>query len=301
LSPIGTIASVLHTHSSIYHPQCVVFFSQHFSIPLSVPFHHCSILIHPSTTHSVSCFCPSTSVFPCQYHSTIASYSFIHLPPTVCRVFLPALRYSPVSTIPPLLHTHSSIYHPQCVVFLSQHFSIPLSVPFNHCSILIHPSTTHSVSCFSPSTSVFPRQYHSTIAPYSLIHLPPTVCRVFLPVLRYSLFPVRTIPPLLHTHSSIYYPQCVVFFSQHFSIPLSVPFHHCSIHIHPSTTHSVSCFSPNTSVFPCHYHSTIAPHSFIHLPPMLYNVFLPTLQFSPVSTIPPLLHTNLLICQCAIV
>ena len=51
-------------------------------------------------------------------------------------------------------------------------------------------------------------------------------------------------------------------------------------------------FSPSTSVFPCQYHSTIAPYSFIHLPPTLYNVFLPVLQFSSVSTIPPLLHTH---------
>ena len=40
--------------------------------------------------------------------------------------------------------------------------------------------------------------------------------------------------------------------------------------------------SPSPSVFPCQYHSTIAPYSFIHLPPTLYNVFLPVLQFSPV-------------------
>jgi hypothetical protein len=31
----------------------------------------------------------------------------------------------------------------------------------------------------------------------------------------------------------------------------------------------------------------------ILLPPTLYNVFLPVLRFSPVSIIPPLLHTHL--------
>ena len=87
----------------------------------------------------------STSVFPCQYHSTIAPYSFIHLPPTICNVFLPALQFSPVSIIPPLLHTHPSIYHPRSIMFFSQHFSFPLSVSFHHCSILIHPSTTHDL------------------------------------------------------------------------------------------------------------------------------------------------------------
>ena len=86
-----------------------------------------------------------TSVFPCQYHSTIAPYSFIHLPPTLYNVFLPALQLSPVSIIPPLLHTHSFIYHPHCIMFFSQYFRFPLSVSFHHCSILIHLSTTHAV------------------------------------------------------------------------------------------------------------------------------------------------------------
>ena len=43
-------------------------------------------------------------------------------------------------------------------------------------------------------------------------------------------------------------------------------------------------FDPSTSVFPCQYHSTIAPYPFIHLPPTLYNVFLLLLQSPPVST-----------------
>ena len=52
--------------------------------------------------------------FPCQYHSTNAPYSSIHLPPTLYNVSLPVLQF-------------------------------PLSVSFHHCSILIHPSTTHAV------------------------------------------------------------------------------------------------------------------------------------------------------------
>ena len=47
----------------------------------------------------------STSVVHCQYHSTIAPYSSIHLPPTLYNVFLPVLQF-------------------------------PLSVSFHHCSIL---------------------------------------------------------------------------------------------------------------------------------------------------------------------
>ena len=141
-------------------------------------------------------FFPSTSVFPCQYHSTIAPYSFIHLAPTLYNVFLPRLQFFPIRIVPPLLHTHSFIYHPRCIMFFSQHF-------------------------------IFPCQYHSTIAPYSFIHLAPTLYNVFLPALQFS--PVSIIPPLLHTHPFIYHPRCIMFFSQHFSFPLSVSFHHCSI------------------------------------------------------------------------
>jgi len=69
---------MLHTHSFTYHGRYNFFLSQHFS-------------------------------FPCQYHSTNAPYSFIHLPPTLCNVFLPVLQFL-LSFIPPMLHTHAFIY-----------------------------------------------------------------------------------------------------------------------------------------------------------------------------------------------
>jgi len=178
-----------------------MFFSQHFSFPLSVSFHHCSTLIH--------------------------------LPPTLYNVFLPVLQFSPVSIISPLLHTHSYIYHPRCIMFFIPvlQFS-PFSIipPFSPYPFIHLPPTLYF---FSLSTSVFPYQYHSTIAPYSFIHLPPTLNNFFLPVLQFSL--VSIIPPLLHTHSFISHT-------------------------------AVQCFSPSTSVFPCQYHSTIAPYPFIHQP-----------------------------------
>jgi hypothetical protein len=80
----------------------------------------------------------STSVFPSRYHSAIAPYSFIHLPHTLYNVPLTVLQFSPVSIIPPLLHTHSFIYHTRYIMFLSQYFSFPLSVSFRQRSILIH-------------------------------------------------------------------------------------------------------------------------------------------------------------------
>jgi hypothetical protein len=86
-------------------------------------------------------------VFPSHYHSNTAPYSFIHLPPTLYNVFLPVLQFSPVSIIPPLLHTPSSIYHPRCIMFFSQYFSFPLSViipPMFHTQNTCHQ---HSTTC----------------------------------------------------------------------------------------------------------------------------------------------------------
>ena len=155
-------------------------------------------------------FSPSTPGFPCQYHSTKAPYPSIQLQPKLYNVFIPAVQFSPVTTIPPLLHTHPSNYNTRCIKFSPSTSVFPVSIipPLLH----THPSNYHPCcKMFSPSTSVFPCQYHSTIAPYSFIHLPPTLYNVF---------------------------------SQHFSFPLSVSFHHCSIPIHPTTTHAVKCFLP---------------------------------------------------------
>src|SRR5215468_6325778 len=119
-------------HSFIYHRSCIMFFSRYSS-------------------------------FPCQYHSTIAPYSFIHLPPTLCNVFLPVLQF-PLSVsfhqcsifihLPPTLYNvflpvlqfplsvsfhhcsiliHSFIYHRRCIMFLSPYLCFPLSVSFHHC------------------------------------------------------------------------------------------------------------------------------------------------------------------------
>jgi hypothetical protein len=114
--------------------------------PLSALFHHCSIFIHSFIYHT-RCIMFLFQYFslPCQYHSTIAPYSFIHLPHMLYNVPLPVLQFFPVSIIPPLLHTHSFIYHTRCIMFLSQYFSFSLSVSFHHCSILIHLSTTHAI------------------------------------------------------------------------------------------------------------------------------------------------------------
>ena len=76
-----------------------------------------------------------------------------------------------------------------------------------------------------------------------------------------SVFPCQYRSTNARTHSFTYDPRCITFFSQYFG-------------------------------FPCQYHSTNAPYAFIHLPPTLYNVFLPVLQFSPVGIIPPMLHAH---------
>ena len=82
--------------------------------------------------------------FPCQYHSTNAPYSFIHLPPTLYNVFLPVLQFSlSVSFHQCSILIHSStptLYN----VFLPV-LQFPLSVSFHQCSIPIHPPTTSAV------------------------------------------------------------------------------------------------------------------------------------------------------------
>jgi len=217
-----------------------MFSSKYFSLPLSVPYHHCSTPTLSPTTHPILCFPSSTSGSPCQYHSAIAPYSFIRLPPKLYNVSLPVPPFPPDSTIPPLLHTHSITYHTHYIIFLSQYFSSPC-------------------------------QYHSTIAPYTFNHLPTTLYNVFLPILQVP--PVRSIPPVLHSHSFTYHPQYIMFLSQYFSFPLSVPFHHCSIPIQSTNTLTIKCFSPSTSVTPV---SNIQPlfhtHSFTYHPH--YIIFL---------------------------
>ena len=58
---------------------------------------------------------------------------------------VPVLQFSPLSTIPPMLHTHPFTYQPHYIMFLSQYFSFPLSLPFHQCSIPIHSPTTHAI------------------------------------------------------------------------------------------------------------------------------------------------------------
>jgi hypothetical protein len=158
--------------------------------------------------------------------------------------FSPCTSVSPISIIPPVLNTHSFIYHRRCTMFFSQYVSLPCLYNFTKApySFIYH---RRCVMFFSQYFSL-PCQYYSTNAPYSFIHLPPTVYNAFRPVLHFSH--VCIILPILHTHSFIYHRRCIMFFSQYFS-------------------------------FPCQYHCINAPHSFIHLPPTLYNVFLPVLQF----------------------
>ena len=145
-SPVSIIPPLLYTHPSIYHPHCIKFSPSTVQIsPVSIipPLFHTHLSIYH--TRCLMFFSQYISVFPCQYHSTIAPHSSIHLPPMQYNVFLPVLQFYPVSIIPPLLHTDPSIYHPRCIIFFSQGFSFTLSLSLHHCSILINPSTTHAL------------------------------------------------------------------------------------------------------------------------------------------------------------
>ena len=115
---------MLHIHSFIYHQRCIMFFSQYFS-------------------------------FPCQYHSTNAPYSFIHLPG-------------------------------HCIIFFSQYFSFSCQYHSTNAPYSFIHLPGHCIIFFSQYVS-FPCQYHSTNAPYSFIHLPPTLYNVSLSVLQFPL------------------------------------------------------------------------------------------------------------------
>jgi len=187
-----------------------VFSSQYFRFHLSEPFQHCSIPIFTNHPHCII-FSSQYSSFPCQYHSTIPPYTFIHLPPKLYNFFLPVLQFPPVRTIPPLLHTHSFTYHPHSIMFSSQYFSFPLSVAFHHCSIPIFTYHSHFIM-FSSQYFRFP------------LSVPFHHCSI--PIFTY------------HTHY-------IMFLSLYFSFPLSESFHHCSI---PTslTTHTIQCFPTST-------------------------------------------------------
>ena len=111
--------------------------------------------------------------------------------------------------------THNCILHAVMTVGFGVSWTLHVPLLGQFVQALVHTqaslegSTMYKVALglfISSSTSVFPCQYHSTNAPYLFTHLPSTLYNVFLPVLQFSL---------------------------------SVSFHHCSIHIHPSTTHAV--------------------------------------------------------------
>jgi hypothetical protein len=87
-----------------------------FIAEAEAPSHKIPYWLYDGQNNIVTGYSPSTSVFPCQYHSTIAPYSFIYLPPTLYNVFLRVLQFSPVSIIPPMLHIHSFIHHKRCIM-----------------------------------------------------------------------------------------------------------------------------------------------------------------------------------------
>ena len=164
-----------------------MFLYQHFSFPLSVTFHQIYIIIHSSITHAVNVSLPKFQCFPCQYHSTNAPWTFIHVPPTLYNISLRVIQFSPVSTIPPNFHSHPFTYHQRCIMFLSK-LQVSLSVRFHQRSIYIYCPTTQAVYCFSPNTSFFPCQYHPTNAPYTFILLTPTLYNVSLSKLHFFKF-----------------------------------------------------------------------------------------------------------------
>ena len=128
--------------------------TQYFRVPLSVLFHHCSVLLcSPGIIPPVL----STSVLTCQYHSTFAQYfcfplsaPFHHFSVLLCSsasIFPPVLSTPvfSVSTILPLPNT--SVFPCQHHSTSSQYFCVNLSVPFHHYSGFL----CSAVSTFPPT------------------------------------------------------------------------------------------------------------------------------------------------------
>ena len=122
----------------------------------------------------------STSVFLCHYFSNAAPYSFIFLPTQLnnffSQFFCFLCQYHSTTAPYTLIQLPFKLYDG----FLSLlRFSL-LSI-FHHRTIHIHSFTTHTALCFSPIT---------------------------------PLFPFCIIDIMLHTHSLIYEPTCIIIFSQ---------------------------------------------------------------------------------------
>ena len=169
--------------------------AQYFCVPLSVPFHHCSILLFSlsSSFHHFSVLlCSSVSIIPQVLSTPVFS----------------------VSNILPLPNT--SVFHCQHRSIISQYFCVPLSASFHQSSVLqcflsaiffpcpILLCSLVSIVLAFLSTSVFLCQHHSTSPQYSCVSV-----STILPLPSTSVFPCQH-------HSTV---------AVYFCVPLSGPFH----------------------------------------------------------------------------
>ena len=112
------------------------FFSQCFSIPLSVTYPHCSIHINPPATHTLKYILSVLQISPVSIFPPFL-YTHSNIKYSCCKFFLSGLQFSPLSSIPLLLHTYSTTYQPGCIVF-SQCFRFPLSVTYPNYYVSFH-------------------------------------------------------------------------------------------------------------------------------------------------------------------
>ena len=135
----------------MYFSLSLILLALHFHLP----FHYISLLFSNRPCHDSGGYLPA-SISRGWVRSQVSSCDIYYGQSGTATCFSPSTSVSSVSIIPPMLHSHSFIYHPRCIMFFSQYFS-------------------------------FPCQYHSTNAPYSFIQLPSTLYNVFLPVLQFPL------------------------------------------------------------------------------------------------------------------
>ena len=106
--------------------------------------------------------------FPCQYHSTNATYTFIHLPPTLYNVSVPVLQFSPLSIIPPMLHAH--MHFNDMIYYLT---AIGLT-PGGSNTAHIYTQTVHRTT-----QSTQTNMYNNTIQYLGRVRTVPRICEVY--------------------------------------------------------------------------------------------------------------------------
>ena len=117
-----------------------MFFSQYFSFPLWVPFHHCSILIHPPGTHAV--------FFSKYFTRPVRPFNFLN---DVNSSVSMSVSMSVIPVVIDSLHERMSVS--KHLPFRS--YQLAQYGPFSHCHTFRQHSHTFSNQTWATDSSIF--------------------------------------------------------------------------------------------------------------------------------------------------